>query len=235
MEDFRNQLFNIDTQHHELKSYIQQNIHIIQDIEHNNEKNNIIYSFVESEMDLIEKSKRIEILKEFHLLNHPHLFQLFLKLGYSQNWIYDLTFYGMPKDITLTNLVAFTGNFQFLEYFINQGFPFDKNTLLYAIYSLDISCVHFLIQKDCEYTIDFWSVLYKLFLQKNDKKKEKIKNMMIYGVQLYKLNPEKYILPDNLKSFLLDLETSQQQQQQTQEQTQEQKERDNESNDSSIN
>jgi hypothetical protein len=46
--------------------------------------------------------------------------------------------------------------------------------------------------------------------------------MMIYGVQLYKLNPEKYILPDNLKSFLLDLETSHQQQQQQQQQQEQQ-------------
>ena len=225
METFQNKLFDLQISNDECKSYIQNHIDTILSLENETERNKIIYSFIDSEMDLIEKSKRIEILKEYHLLTHPSLFQLFLKLGYSQNWIFDLTFYGMPKDIHLTHLVAFQGNFQFLEYFVNQGFPFDKNTLLYAIYSLDISCVHFLIQKDCEYTIDFWSVLYKLFLLKNnsDIKKEKIKNMMIYGVQLYKLNPEKYQLPDNLKTVLLQISETSSQQEQNEDHSDEQK------------
>ncbi len=170
-------------------------------------KENEWFSFVKFIFELKKKKDIFNLKMVLYLIENRYLqddkyIELFIENSINPMWIVS-NYRELPKNKKAVDYSAYLGKFEHMMTFINNGYPYDKTTLLYAVSSLNVKSIDFLIEKKCEWDPNIWYVINRYFMKRDQRTVKPLSDVFNYVVQLYHKNPEVYSVPEDLKKMIL--------------------------------
>ncbi len=170
-------------------------------------KENEWFSFVKFIFELKKKKDIFNLKMVLYLIENRYLqddkyIELFIENSINPMWIVS-NYRELPKNKKAVDYSAYLGKFEHMMTFINNGYPYDKTTLLYAVSSLNVKSIDFLIEKKCEWDPNVWYVINRYFMKRDQRTVKPLSDVFNYVVQLYHKNPEVYSVPEDLKKMIL--------------------------------
>lgn len=171
------------------------------------ENEDVWFSFVKHIFELKKKKDIFNLKMVLYLIENRYLqddkyIELFIENSINPMWIVS-NYRELPKNKKAVDYSAYLGKFEHMMTFINNGYPFDKTTLLYSVSSLNVKCMDFLIEKNCEWDPNVWYVINRYFMKRDQRTVKPLSDVFNYVVQLYHKNPDVYTVPEDLKKMIL--------------------------------
>ncbi len=170
-------------------------------------KENEWFSFVKFIFELKKKKDIFNLKMVLYLIENRYLqddkyIELFIENSINPMWIVS-NYRELPKNKKAVDYSAYLGKFEHMMTFINNEYPYDKTTLIYAVSSLNVKSIDFLIEKKCEWDPNVWYVINRYFMKRDQRTVKPLSDVFNYVVQLYHKNPEVYSVPEDLKKMIL--------------------------------
>lgn len=171
------------------------------------ENEDVWFSFIKHVFELKKKKDIFNLKMVLYLIENRYLqddkyIELFIENSINPMWIVS-NYRELPKNKKAVDYSAYLGKFEHMMTFINNGYPFDKTTLLYSVSSLNVKCMDFLIEKNCEWDSNVWYVINRYFMKRDQRTVKPLSDVFNYVVQLYHKNPDVYTVPEDLKKMIL--------------------------------
>jgi len=165
------------------------------------------FSFVKFIFELKKKKDIFNLKMVLYLIENRYLqddkyIELFIENSINPMWVVS-NYRELPKNKKAVDYSAYLGKFEHMMTFINNGYPYDKTTLIYAVSSLNVKSIDFLIEKKCEWDPNVWYVINRYFMKRDQRTVKPLSDVFNYVFQLYHKNPDVYSVPEDLKKMIL--------------------------------